>query len=127
MSHSFVIPWIIAHQAPLSMDFPGNNAGGGCHFLLWGISPTQGSNLFLLHWQVDSLQLSHQESPKVVILITQLSPTPHQTLLPTIYRHRDTGSSVSKLTFVIRAYLEDRTGWECSAGPRVIKESLIWV
>ena len=29
-------------------DFPGKNTGGGCHFLLQGISPTQGSNLHLL-------------------------------------------------------------------------------
>ena len=29
-------------------DFPGKNTGGGCHFLLQGISPTQGSNLYLL-------------------------------------------------------------------------------
>ena len=27
----------------------------GCHFLLQGIFPTQGSNLSLLHWQADSL------------------------------------------------------------------------
>ena len=31
----------------------------GCHSLLQGIFPTQGSNLCLLHWQVDSLPLSH--------------------------------------------------------------------
>ena len=34
----------------------------GCHFLLQGIFPIQGSNprlLLLLHWQVDSLPLSH--------------------------------------------------------------------
>ena len=30
-------------------DFPGKNAGAGCHFLLQGIIPTQGSNLGLLH------------------------------------------------------------------------------
>ena len=33
---------------------PGKNAGVGCHFLLWGIFPTQGSNLCLLcllHWK----------------------------------------------------------------------------
>ena len=34
------------------------NTGVGCHFLLKGIFPTQGSNLRLLHWQVDSLPLS---------------------------------------------------------------------
>ena len=34
----------------------------GCHFLLQGIFPTQGMNprlLWLLHWQEDSLPLSH--------------------------------------------------------------------
>ena len=29
-----VTPWTAAHQAPLSMDFPGKNTGVGCHFLL---------------------------------------------------------------------------------------------
>ena len=36
MSDSFVTLWTIAHQAPLSMDFPDENAGVGCHFLLLG-------------------------------------------------------------------------------------------
>ena len=43
-------------------DSPGKNTGVGCHFLLQGIFPTQGSNLHLLHllhWQEDSLQLRH--------------------------------------------------------------------
>ena len=34
-----------------------------CHFLLQEIFLTQGSNPRLLHWQVDSLPLSHQGSP----------------------------------------------------------------
>ena len=34
----------------------------GCHFLLQGIFPNQGSNLRLLPWQVDSLPLSHWEA-----------------------------------------------------------------
>ena len=34
----------------------------GCHFLLQGIFPTQGSNPHLLHWQQDSLPLSHHGS-----------------------------------------------------------------
>ena len=41
----------------------GKNTGVGCHFLLQGIFLTQGSNLSLLYWQVDSLPLSHQRSP----------------------------------------------------------------
>ena len=36
----------------------------GCHFLLQGISPIQGSNLNLLHWQVNSLSLQYLGSPK---------------------------------------------------------------
>ena len=38
------------------------NTGVGCHFLLQGIFLTQGSNPHLLHWQVDSLPLSHLRS-----------------------------------------------------------------
>ena len=59
----FAAPWTIAHQAPLSMDFPGESTGVGCHLLLRGIFLTQGWNLGLLCWQADSLPLSHQGSP----------------------------------------------------------------
>ena len=44
------------------MGFPGKNTGVGCHFLLQGVVPTQGSNQHLLphlHWQADSLPLCH--------------------------------------------------------------------
>ena len=44
----------------LSMDPPSKNTGVGCHALLQGIFPTQGSNphlLRLLLWQVGSLPL----------------------------------------------------------------------
>ena len=37
----FAIPWTVACQALLSMDFPGKNTGVGCHSLLQGIFPTQ--------------------------------------------------------------------------------------
>ena len=30
----FLTPWTAAHQAPLSMDFPGKSTGVGCHCLL---------------------------------------------------------------------------------------------
>ena len=53
-------PWPVAHQAPLYRDSPGKNTGVGCHALLQGIFPTQGSNpclLGLLHWQAGSLPL----------------------------------------------------------------------
>ena len=53
----------IDHSLPGSSvhgDFPGKNTGVGCHTLLQGIFPTQGSNsclLDLLHSQVCSLPL----------------------------------------------------------------------
>ena len=30
----FATPWTIAHQPPLSMGFPRQETGAGCHFLL---------------------------------------------------------------------------------------------
>ena len=47
--------WTVAHQAHLSIDFPGKSTPVGCHFPLQAIFPTQGSNLCLLnllHWQI---------------------------------------------------------------------------
>ena len=55
----FATPWSVASQALLSMDFTGKDTGVGCCFLLQGIFPDQGSNPYLLHWQADSLPLSH--------------------------------------------------------------------
>ena len=43
-------------------DSPGKNTRVGCHFFCQGIFPTQGLNLYLLHWQADSLPLSHQRN-----------------------------------------------------------------
>ena len=61
-------------------DFPSKNTRVGCHFLLQGIFPTQESN-DLLHWQVDSLLLSHQGSPSKLISrmkIGKSKPFPHR-------------------------------------------------
>ena len=43
--------------------FPGKNTEVGCHFLLQGIFPTQGSNLNLMYWQVGSLLLESPGKP----------------------------------------------------------------
>ena len=64
LSHNwlFATLWIVAHQAPLSMDSLGEHTGMSCHFLLQGIFSTEGLNLHLLpllRLQADSLQLSH--------------------------------------------------------------------
>ena len=45
-----------------SRDSPGKNTGVGCHSLPQGIFLTQGLNLHLLHWQVDSLPLTTGEA-----------------------------------------------------------------
>ena len=45
-------------------DSPGKNTGVGCHALLQGIFPTQGSNQGLLHCRWILYQLSCQRSPQ---------------------------------------------------------------
>lgn len=40
----FAIPRIVARQTPLSLDFPGRNAGVGCPLLLSRTFLTQGSD-----------------------------------------------------------------------------------
>ena len=56
-------PWTVAHQVPPSMWFSSKNTGVGCHFLLQGIFPTQGSNPGLLHCRQTLYRLSHLRSP----------------------------------------------------------------
>ena len=65
---------LVARSCPTFCDFmdcspPGSSVHGisqarilECHFLLQGIFLSQGANLHFLHWQADSLPLSHQES-----------------------------------------------------------------
>ena len=56
-------PHGLAHQALLSGDSPGKNAGVSCHALLQGISPTQEANPGLPHCRRILYQLSYQGSP----------------------------------------------------------------
>ena len=52
---SLLCPW----------DFPGKNTGMGCHFLLQGIFPTQGSNPGLLYCRQILSPSELQEKPKL--------------------------------------------------------------
>ena len=61
VSDSFATSW--ARQDPLSMGFPRQGYWSGLPFPSLGVFLTQGLNLQLLHWQMDSLPLSHQGSP----------------------------------------------------------------
>ena len=47
-------------------DSPGKNTGVGCHVLLQGIFPTQGSNPGLPYWRQIIYHLSHQGSPTIL-------------------------------------------------------------
>ena len=47
--HLFVSPWTVAAMLLCPWDSPGKNTGVGCHTLLQGIFPPQGSKLGLLH------------------------------------------------------------------------------
>ena len=55
----FVTQWTVACQTLLSMGLPRQNIGVGCHFLLQGIFPTQGSNMGLLHCSQTLYHLSY--------------------------------------------------------------------
>ena len=64
-------------QNSLLMDYPGQNTGVGCHFLLQGIFPTQELNLrvlCLLHWQADSLPPAPRGKPPCLPGIRRWTP-----------------------------------------------------
>ena len=56
----FMTPWTVAVRLFFPWNFPWQNTRVGCHFLLQGIFPTQGSNLSLLHCRQTLYHLSHQ-------------------------------------------------------------------
>ena len=59
-------PWTVAHQASLSVGIlQARILEWGCHPLLQGIFPTQGSNPGLPHCRWILYCLSHQESPRI--------------------------------------------------------------
>ena len=58
----FVIPWTVAHQAPLSMEFSRQEYWSGLSFPSSGDLPNPGIEPTSA-WQVDSFPLSHLGSP----------------------------------------------------------------
>ena len=64
----FAIPWTAAHRGSSVHEIsPGKNTVVGCHFLFQGIFPTEELYPHLLYWQLDSLPLSHLESPHAIL------------------------------------------------------------
>ena len=81
----FVTPQTVAHQAPLSMGFPGTNTKMDSHSLLQGIFPTQGLNLCLLHWQADSLPLKVKEENEQAGFKLNIQKTNIMDLVPLVH------------------------------------------
>ena len=101
-SHSVVSQSLRPHGlSSVHGDFPGKNTGVGCHFLLQGIFPTQGSNPYLPHCGQTHYHLSHQGSPHPGILTSWQEP--HQTFRP---------SSRSKLWLHGTGLVTE--AWKCS-------------
>ena len=73
LSHSVVS---VAHKAPLSVGIlQARILGVGCHTLLQGIFPTQGSNphlLHLQHWQEGSLPLAPPGKTMYICILFQI-------------------------------------------------------
>ena len=67
VSDSFVAPWTVAHQAPLSMGFSRQEYWSGLPFLPPEDLPDPGVKLTSPYWQADSLPLSHPGSPNLMI------------------------------------------------------------
>ena len=59
----FATPWTVAYQTLPIVGFSRQEYWSGCHFLLQGIFPTQGSNLGLPHCRQTLYPLSYQGSP----------------------------------------------------------------
>ena len=66
----FATPWIVACTKLLHpWDFQGKSTGVGCHFLLHGIFPMQGSNPGLSHCRQTLYRLGHQGSALMFIIV----------------------------------------------------------
>ena len=101
ISHSVVsnsaTPWTAARRAPLSVGF--SRQGVGCHFLLQGIIPTQGSNPGLLYCRQILYHLRHQGSPRMAtayLFIDQPSALSQASSCPRYSKHH---SGINTLSF----------------------------
>ena len=63
MTDSFATPWTVAFLAPLSMGFPREEYWSELPFSSPEDLPDSGFEPRHLHWQADSLSLSHLGSP----------------------------------------------------------------
>ena len=118
-------------------DFLGKNTGAGCHFLLQGIFPTQGSKpglLYLLHWQVDSLP---RQGPETLICVSwlvshththththtpEVATTINATFQMRILRHREVKSAGELLSRNVNI---SRVAPQLALSPALLSEHLL--
>ena len=67
----FCSSWTVAHRAPLSSEFSRQEYQSGLPLPPQGIFWAEGPHL--LHWQADSLLLSHQGSRVIFLILIQLN------------------------------------------------------
>ena len=99
-------PWTIAYQAPLSMGFSRQEYWSGLPFPSPGSLSNQESNPCLLHWQVDSLPLSHLESENHCM---SNSLQPHGLYSPWNSPGQNTG--VGSLSLFQQIFLTQELNW----------------
>ena len=75
MSDSFVTPWAVAHQAPLSMEFPRQEYWSGLPFPSPGISSTTQFNLikYSHHFHFKDIKIEAQRLASSSIGRTELT------------------------------------------------------
>ena len=91
----FVTTRTAACQAPLSIGFPGKNTGVGWYFLLQGIFLGQGSNLRILHWQVDFF--FYHWAIREAHMSHHFSFNSNSVLYDRLFRHYHLGQQLSNL------------------------------
>ena len=106
LSHS-AIPWTVAHQDPLSMEFSRQNTGVGSHFLFQGIFQTQGLNLGLLHFRQILYHLWRKKWQPTLVFLTGKSHGRRRLVgySPQGHKHSDTTERLH-FTFTIWATRE---------------------
>ena len=77
MCDSFVTPWTVACQAPLSMGFPRQEYWSGLPFPSPGDLPDPAIKSESPLLQADSLALSHQGSPQTVLALVNMLVLKH--------------------------------------------------
>ena len=82
----FVTLWAVAHQAPLSMQFPRQEYWSGLPFPSPGYLPDPGIEPASPAWQADPLPLSHLGSPYVLLQVIEYSSLSY-TVGPCLFFH----------------------------------------